>query len=306
MPDADQISFDDFARDTIDAIPGAELRRRYGSSALKRAVARGDLVRVLPDVYAPAHYAQSFHVRAHAAALWAGGPVSGLAALFLWGLVDIPPDEVEVLAPHGHNPRAQPGVSVRQSVVDLPQSVRRGIPVVSPAVAIVIGYGLLPKALRSDVLYAAVRSKLVGARQLESALAAVPRVKARRGLERSVRAVAAGAQSYLEERALHKVFNTAEFARFRPQEEVVIEGNQFFLDLFDERTKLALEFDGRKGHLNEYRQRNITRDCWVATIGIQTLRFSYDDLVKRPEWCRQAVREVLRARERQLRARSRT
>ena len=124
----------------------------------------------------------------------------------------------------------------------------------------------------------------------------MPRVKGRRNLERSVRAAAAGAQSYLEEKALYEVFNTAEFSRFVRQHEAVIEGNQFFLDMFDPLTKLALELDGRNGHLDEFRQRNIARDCWVATIGIQTLRFSYWDLVERPAWCRQVVRETMRVR----------
>ncbi len=116
----------------------------------------------------------------------------------------------------------------------------------------------------------------------------------------------AGAQSYLEERAVYKVFNTAEFARFVRQHELVIEGNQFFLDMFDPATKTALELDGRDGHLNEFRQKNITRDCWVATIGIQTLRFSYADLVERPEWCRAVVREVLQVRAAQLGVRTRS
>jgi len=305
-PRAESNSLAIFVRDATEAMSGADLRNMFGASALKRAASRGDLVRVLPDVYAPRVHARSFDVRAKAAALWAGGVVSGAAALFLWSLVDEPPLQIEVLVAHGRNPRPQPGVTIRRSTAILTHTVRNGVPVLGPAAAVVLGYGALPKAMRSEVLYGAVRRKLVGPAQLEAVLAAMPKVKARRSLERSVRAAAAGAQSYLEERALYRVFNTAEFSRFVRQHEVVIEGNQFFLDVFDPVTKTALELDGRNGHLNEFRQKNITRDCWVATIGIQTLRFTYRDLVERPEWCRQIVREVLRVRAGQFGALSRT
>jgi hypothetical protein len=299
-------SIADFIRDCAGAISGADLRARFGASALKRAVARRDLVRVLPDVYAPALHALAFEVRAQAASLWADAPVSGRAALFLWGLIDEQPAAIEVLVAHSRKPRSVVGVTVRRSIAEVPQSVRRGVPVVSPAAAVVLGYGELPKGMRSEVLYGAVRRRLAGTAQLEAVLGALPRVKARKSLERSVRAAAAGAQSYLEERALYRVFNTDEFTRFVRQHELVIEGNQFFLDMFDPATRTALELDGRNGHLNEFRQRNITRDCWVATVGIQTLRLCYKDLIDRPDWCRHIVREVLRVRAAQFTAATRT
>ncbi|MGC4174660.1 DUF559 domain-containing protein [Demequina sp.] len=255
-------------------------------------------------MYATQLHARSFHVRARAAALWSGGVISGAAALFAWGLLTEPPHVIEVVVPHGINPRPRPGFAVRRSTIDLPGTVRQGLPVLTPAAAVVLGYGQLPKSTRAEVFYTAVRRRLVSVTQLETMVALAPRIKGRRSLERSIRAASAGAQSWLEERALRKVFNTAEFARFKPQHEIVIEGNQFFLDLFDPATKTCLEFDGRKGHLNEFRQKNITRDCWVASEGIVTLRFSYEDLTERPEWCRQIVREVLRVREAQFGART--
>jgi len=163
---------------------------------------------------------------------------------------------------------------------------------------VVLSYGQVPKHRRAEVVYGAVRRKLVGTSQLTAVLAAFPRVKARRALERSVAAAAAGAQSFLEEHALYAVFNTGEFSRFVRQHEVVIEGNQFFLDMYDAITRTAVELDGKNGHTDEGRQKDIARDCWVATVGILTLRFSYWDLLNRPEWCRRMVREAVRARTR--------
>lgn len=301
IADTAPASLAEFLQGSVRAVAGRELRARFGPSALKRAVARGDLVRVLPDVYAPAGHELAFDVRAKAASLWAGAPLTGKAALFLWGLIEEVPETIEVLLPPQTKPRRQEGVRVRRVKVAVPHTIRNGIPVVTPAAAVVLGYGLLPKHLRSGVLYGAIGRRLAGVRQFEALLAVLPKVKGRRSLERSVRAAASGARSYLEEKALYRVFNTAEFARFVRQHEVVIEGNQYFLDMFDPATKTALELDGRLGHLDEHRQRNIERDCWVATVGIHTLRFSYRDLVERPEWCRHVVREVLKARAEQQR-----
>lgn len=302
-----QTSLSDYVRSAAQAYSGKELRARFGPSALKRAVARGELVRVHPDVYAPSGHENAFDVRAKAASLWAGAPVAGLAALFIWGLFEEPPQSIEVVLAQDEKPRRRDGVRVRRLKVPVPHTIRNGIPVVTPAAAVVLGYGCLPKKDRSSVFYAALGRRLAGVRQFEALLDALPKVKGRRSLERSVRAAASGARSYLEERALYKVFNTQEFSRFVRQHEVVIEGNQYFLDMFDPVTRTALELDGRLGHINEYRQRNIERDCWVATLGIQTLRFSYQDLMERPEWCRQVVREVLAVRtEQQRTARQRT
>jgi very-short-patch-repair endonuclease len=290
----------ELALDRAGVIAGRELRTLFGDGAVNRALASGDLVRMLPGVYCASAHAAAFHTRAQAASLWADAPVSGAAALYLWGLLDEPPAVVDVVVMHGRHPRPQEGVRIRQSTVGVPQTTRQGVRVVSPAAAVVLGYGAIPKSHRSEVFYAAIRRRIASPAQLEAVLDLVPRVKARRSLERSVRAAAAGAQSYLEEKALYEVFNTAEFAGFVRQHQVVIEGNQFFLDMFHPATKLALELDGRNGHLDEFRRKNITRDCWVATVGIQTLRFSYWDLVERPEWCRQVVRETMRVRVRQL------
>lgn len=288
---------DAFLAEQGTAVTGKSLRVRFGPDSLRRAVGRGTVVRLLPDVYASSLHAGSFDVRAAAAAMWSRGAVSGVAALHLWGIGEAP-EVIEVVVPQSRALQAPPWIRVRRVTCEVPQTVRHGIPVVSPAVAVVLSYGQVPKHRRAEVVYGAVRRKLVGTSQLTAVLAAFPRVKARRALERSVAAAAAGAQSFLEEHALYAVFNTGEFSRFVRQHEVVIEGNQFFLDMYDAITRTAVELDGKNGHTDEGRQKDIARDCWVATVGILTLRFSYWDLLNRPEWCRRMVREAVRARTR--------
>lgn len=289
-------SIDEYARATALAVTIADLRTKFGASAAKRAVARKTFVRLLPGVYAPAVHADAFAVRAHAASLWARAPISGIAALYLWGLVDHAPKTIEVMLPQARKIHAPDWIRVRRVTSVVPLSMRAGISVVSPAAAVVLGYGNVRQDQRAEVVYRAVRQRLASPRQIQIVLDSLPRVKARASLATRVRAAAAGAQSFLEEHALYRVFNTREFAGFVRQHEVVIEGNQFFLDMFDPVTKTALELDGRDGHTGAGRQRNVARDCWVATVGILTLRFTYADLMDRPEWCRQIVRAALEAR----------
>jgi very-short-patch-repair endonuclease len=113
-----------------------------------------------------------------------------------------------------------------------------------------------------------------------------------------VAAIEAGAESYLEERALRQVFNTSEFDRLIRQHDVVIEGQAYRLDLYDDATRTAVELDSEEHHgRSPHRQRDVNRDVHLATIGIQTLRFTYRDITERPGWCRQMLRDGLRARE---------
>jgi very-short-patch-repair endonuclease len=173
----------------------------------------------------------------------------------------------------------------------------RGIRIVTPAEAIVAGFGRVEPRLRSEIVYGAVRDRLTTPRQLHNVLAVVPRVPARAALGSRIRAASVGAHSHLEEVALRHVFNTQEFDDFTRQHEIVIEGNAFFLDLFSRSMRLAIEADGARFHSSvDAWQRAINRDAWLASIGILTMRFSYHDLTARAEWCRERVRGAMRAR----------
>jgi very-short-patch-repair endonuclease len=173
----------------------------------------------------------------------------------------------------------------------------QGLRVVTPAEAVVGGFGRVEPRMRSDVVFAAIRDRLTTAQQLRTVLAASPRVPSRPALERRIAAAEAGAHSHLEEVALKRVFNTSDFDHFARQHEVVIEGNSFVLDMFCSRTRLAIEADGARFHSSVAAwQRAITRDAWLASVGILTLRFSFQDLNVRSGWCRERVRRTMLAR----------
>lgn len=290
-------SLPEFLLAHVRSFTGKELTRTFSERALRTAVASGAARRVLPGVYASAAHAESFEVRAHAVARWSGAALSGAAALFVWGLLDKPPAELEIAVPHDLRVRGPSWLKVRRVSHELSATERNGLRVVSPASAIVTGFGEVDPRLRAEIVFRAIRTGLAGAPQVREVLRGTPRVKARRALEARLDAAERGAHSWLEERGLREVFNTKAFAGFVRQHQVVVEGERFVLDMFETRTRLAVELDGAQFHADgNARIRDIRRDAVVATQGIQTIRLATWDLVNRPDWCRQVVLEVLAAR----------
>ena len=288
-------------RDFVDqprAFTRDELIAAFSRGSLDAALSQGTVKRILPGVYAGSAHAQSNAVRSHAAVLWSGGGViGGASALFEWGLVDSPPPKVHLwIAPERHL-KAPPWVAIHRDDVEV-RSTRRGLIVVAmPAFAITQGFGDLPAPLRAEAVYRGIRKRLVGVAQLRAALAASPRVAARRELERRIDAAERGAESFLEERSLRNVFSTQAFAGFIRQHDIVHEGEAFRLDMFHPETKTAAECDGDRIHADPVqRRKDIRRDALLATRGILTVRYGFRDLMDSPGWCRDNLLRIVRAR----------
>jgi very-short-patch-repair endonuclease len=279
------------------ALPTRELEELYSVGAVHRAVRAGVLARVAPGWAASAIHARAFTVRAQAITGWADAPLSENSALFAWGLIPEPPGVLTVTTANTRNPRAREGLKVRRVLREPAETTWQGVRMVTPAEAIVAGFGRVERQWQSEVVFRAIRDRLTTPRQVSAVLAKSPRVPSRSALERRLAAAEAGAHSHLEEVALRDVFNSAEFAHFSRQHEVVIEGNAFFLDMYCRMTRIAIEADGTRFHAGAVSwQRAINRDAWLASIGVLTLRFSYADLNTRAEWCRERVREAMRSR----------
>lgn len=288
-----------FVAATARAFTHAELVALSSDASVSRAVASGELCRLLPGVYATSVHAQAFYTRADAALRWAGpdAAIAGCGALFLWGMLREPPDQVEIVVPQAFRRRGTEWLRIRRLTTPVPTRDAGPLVVVSPAHAVVHGYGRVAHRYRADVVYRAVRSHITTTREIQRAMAATAQVRARRSLERRLAAAERGAESYLEERALHKVFNTDEFARLICQHDVVIEGCAYRLDLYDDATRTAIELDSEEHHgRTPDRQRDVNRDAHLATIGIQTLRFTYRDIMERPGWCREMARSTMATR----------
>jgi very-short-patch-repair endonuclease len=79
-------------------------------------------------------------------------------------------------------------------------------------------------------------------------------------------------------------------------------GETFVLDAACEESMLAVEMDGAAWHGSRaQREADIRRDSLLATVGWQTLRFSFTRMTRAPEACRREIRGVHEARLRLLR-----
>jgi very-short-patch-repair endonuclease len=147
------------------------------------------------------------------------------------------------------------------------------------------------------VVYVAMRSRLVSAREVLAAAETIPRVTDRRGLERRLALAARGAESFLEEHAMTRVLATKAFRGLVYQHTVRVGRARFRLDALDLSTLTAFECDGSAMHDTALAvARDKRRDALLASVGILTVRFTYSDIMNRPEWCRRVAARVMQSR----------
>jgi very-short-patch-repair endonuclease len=76
-------------------------------------------------------------------------------------------------------------------------------------------------------------------------------------------------------------------------------GQTLFLDAAYEDVMLAVEMDGAARHgSRQQRERDISRDALLATVGWQTLRFGFRRMTTAPEACRRELGAAYDARRR--------
>ncbi len=275
-----------------------ELTALSTEGAVRAALARGEIVRLLPDCYVAAEHSDSFAARADAALTWAGprAYLGGASALHLWHAIDLPRSHIDVCVPHADRPRGPAWVKVRRLSYEVETRSVGRLRVAMPAFALVQGYGDIPRTARTEAVYRLIHDG-VSVDDLDLALGSVPRVRERRELTRHIDAALQGAESWLEEESLFTVFNTREFGRFMRQHVIRSAHGRYRLDMYDPVTRTAVELDGAAWHgAPDQRARDLQRDADLAAMGIQTVRLTYRDIVERPQWCRQVVREVLTRR----------
>ncbi len=261
-----------------------------------RAVRAGDPVRVLPNLYASALHAESFAVRVMATQLWApaGAAIGGRAALFLQGATDKAPDTIDVVVPYGSHRAGASWMRLHAPRSPMPHHIVRGMAVSLPEFALIRAFVLAPRHEKAELVYRAIQSGVVRVEALVDAMRVVARIPGRRRLERLALRAELGDESHLEERASTTVFTGAAFADLLRQHRVVVEGEAFRLDYFDPLSRVAFEVDGMASHATPRgKARDSRRDALLATVGILTLRFTYADVMNRPEWCRRVALDVM-------------
>jgi very-short-patch-repair endonuclease len=283
--------------------PGAwsreQLIERFGREALQRAIRYGNANRILPAIYCGAPWTHHFETRAQGASLWCAptGMVGGLAAARVHELLASTPGHVSLALPRQAHVVAPPWIRVRRYALAMRVEQVRGLCVVPVADALIQSWEELPPGRGIGIVLDAVRSKRTTADALTNRLAEYPRVRGRRELAKLLVDMSQGIDSYLEYVATTRVFNTEGFHDFERHVRVRAMGRGYVLDMMHRRTRVAVEFDGRKFHSDDdARRRDLERDANLAAEGIVTLRFTYEDIMNRPQWCRERVRRTVKSR----------
>ncbi|RBY80284.1 hypothetical protein DQ239_04255 [Blastococcus sp. TF02-09] len=281
-------------------ITGPELLDAVSRSTVQRWISTGALIRLAPALFALPASAPDWRVRAAAAVHGRDAITSHVTALALWDLLEHPPGPVHVTVPRGSSGRGSPGVVVHRTPARLTSMQAGGVASSPPARAIVESWGTTTRAHRAEIRAAAitaVRRRLCTPRELSRELDRHIRLPGRAELRSLVDLLLAGCRSELEIWGCLRVLRAPGMPAFTLQLPVTVAGRTFLLDAACEESMLAVEMDGAAWHGSQtQREADIRRDGLVATIGWQTLRYSYRRLTESPAGCRREFLAVHTAR----------
>ncbi|WP_291382734.1 DUF559 domain-containing protein [Demequina sp.] len=292
------VSLAAYVHDNPHAFSRAQLIARWSRHQLDSSLRSGALVRLLPDVYAAATHASHPVVTGEAINLWAQrGLVTGALALHLCS-ADLPPPAIaHVVVPNGDRMNAPRWVKVHQTGPLQQSCAPRGVACTTPERALLDAWRYAAPRDRRNLLYEALWARVCSWRQVRREAARAPRVAGRRDLERVLGWFAVGATSPLEVRARHETFTDRRFHDFEWQVELRLGRRRATADMLHRRAMLVVEFDGDRYHSSpKDRSDDRNRDVDLAAAGYLTVRFGWDDIVRRPEWCRERVATIVEAR----------
>lgn len=222
-----------------------------------------------------------------------GGPesrVGGRAAAYLHGLCDEPPEQIVIMVPHRRQPtdrapwtfhRERPGVRSDRSPGDPPRL----------AVEDVVLDLCTDRGATVHWVTAAVQRGRTTPRRLRAALGRRGRIPHRRLVTELIEDVREGAQSPLEVTYLRDVERAHSLPRGRRQLRRARSGAHH--DVGYREFGLIVELDGRLGHVEEGRFRDLRRDNAALVDGYSTLRYGWSDLTTDPCLVARQVAEVL-------------
>ncbi len=233
-----------------------------------------------------------------AARLATGGVPSHTLAAALHGLPVPASPTVHVVGPRRVH-AAVTGVCEHRAMIADDEVVslsRHGarLPVTGPVRTVLDCVATLAAEPARTLAFAAVQKSLVTVAALDTGLA---RFHGRRGV-RLMRArvdeLRSGAHSVGEWR-LHEVLRAAGVEGWEANVPILVDGRVVAVaDLLVRRTRLVIEFDGRRYHEALDRRRyDRARDRLLVTLGYTLLRFDWADVVDHPERVVREIRAVL-------------
>ncbi|MGH3875346.1 MAG: DUF559 domain-containing protein [Pseudonocardiaceae bacterium] len=263
---------------------------------VRHRVRTGRWTKLHPGVYLVGRREPDQRAGTRAAVAWAGsGAVaSGLTAAWWWGLRDWAPAAAEVTVPRTRSRRGLADVALRSRNLDpVDLVVVRGLPVTALPLTVLdaaaalggdSGRPLVDRALQRRVSFAELH-------------AAYCRSFGRHGtpwLGRVLRQAADGACSQAE-RVLHGLLRGARIGGWVANHLVVASGVEYWIDIAFVAHRLAVEVDGWAWHSDVDRfARDRRRQNALVLAGWTVLRFTWHDLMSRPEAVVAQIRAALR------------
>lgn len=275
-----------------------ELVRAWSRRQLDRGVREGAVARLLTGVYSAAAHATDPVVRCQALGLWLpAGAITGAAALHLREPSLPAPGRIDLMVPHGHRLAVPPWARLRQTGPVGVTTRARGVACAPMARALLDAWRYAPAAGRRDLLWEALWARVCTWRQLRGELDRASRVAGRRDLERVLGWFAEGATTPLEVRAKHEAFADARFDEFEWQAPVVLPTRRTVPDMLHRRAMVAVELDGDRYHATrEARDADRARRTDLAAAGYAVVGFGWDDITRRPAWCRERLLAAVASR----------
>ncbi|TFV74264.1 DUF559 domain-containing protein [Blastococcus sp. CT_GayMR20] len=287
-----------------------DVTRATSSSSVGRWLARGDLVLLHPGVVALPDRAADWPVRAEAACLWAGGPLSHLSALTATGLIAPSSGPLHVTVSVKASPRGAKHVLAHRSDRRV-TTIRCGrLEALEPCRSLVDAWAWshVPRrnadarketAVVRQVAIEGVRSGDFRWAALRAESDRRPLHPGRQTLLRLLDLLAGGCESELEIWGATRVLpGPPQLPRWVQQHPVRLgDGRWVRLDAAYPEARVAVELDGAAFHGSRTpRERDLRRDSALAALGWVVLRFSFERLMRDPEGCRREIVAVVRGR----------
>lgn len=274
---------------------------------IDRAVSRGQIVRVLPQVYCDPGLLDAPLTRLQAALEYAGkkAALSHTSGLPLWNL-PVPAGLPVHLTTDTRRLRPAGDVIVhrrRGFRAEPPMVVSRaGLRVVRLENCLVGSWPLLEGYERRAPLISAVQQRLTTADRVLMAAEDAPRLPGRASLLRLLDLLAAGCHSELEIWGFRQVFDHPLLPPASRQHLVAIDARRAYLDVAYAEEMVDVELDGSQYHFETgRRERDMRRDAALVALGWLVVRFSHQRLHEEPDAVRREVLATLAVRRRQLR-----
>jgi very-short-patch-repair endonuclease len=292
---------DEVARRQHGLITTSQAVEALGPSRKDRWVREGRLLSVQPSVFRVSGAPETWHQSVMAAALAVDGIASHRSAAELWGLIQ-PAGYVEVSVPGDVRRKVRPPAIVHR-IKDLRPGLaveRSGLRVTDP-VRTVIDLGLvMPWFLVHRAIAKGISTKALTVGEVRTLRDALGR-PGRNGTG-IVRAILDGnllildkEESELEKR-LTDLARRRQLPTFTLQHEVWSEGRFVArIDAAIPELKLAVEVDGFEFHSTpDAFQRDRSRQNALVALGWTVLRFTWSDVVHRPDYVATAIEAELR------------